>query len=163
MAPTKYAALLLVAAGCRAGPRDQPGHLYATIVQPPHDTVRFSAVGFAHRCGRGGWLWEGHTGGNGVLIWTRAPASVGELRLLTRGDSVTPRGAMVATRFMVGDGARGVTLDSGAVTLDSTARGLSARAAGTGLDAAAGHRVRVEAWFDSIPAAADTVTCRVQI
>ena len=156
--------LTLAAAACGMGAKERPGHLYALLLRPPHDTTRFEAVASARHCAGGGWFIAGNTRGNGVLIWTRSRQgpSTGEFPLLTRGDSVSPRGAMAAARFMIVDASRGVTLDSGHVVVDSGAR-ISARAMGTGVDAAAGHRVAVEARFDSVPLLPDTVACRVQL
>jgi len=142
----------------------------ALVVRPPHDTVRFAAPAVAHRCGRGaGILVEGATGGSGVLLWARSADSsvAGTFPPLTRGDSTTARGAMASFRLMIGEDARGVTLDSGSVTVARAGAGgaIDAHVGGSGLEPAAGQRVRLEATFAAVPLArpSDTVSCAVRL
>lgn len=100
--------------------------------------------------------------GNGVLVQLRFGDSLvaGRFPLIALGDSITPRGANVATRYMKGDIAHGFALDSGAVDLTAAGSALSARVRGSGLEGAV--RVAVEATFDDLPrpAPGDTVPCR---
>jgi hypothetical protein len=128
--------------------------------------------GSAHRCAKGtGVLIEGIAGGDGVLIWTRSatpqnPASSApsrRYRILTRGDSTTPEGAMVAVRFMIGDVARGFAVDSGEVTLSASRDRVSATVRGSGLDYSAGQRLALEARAEAVPLASDTADCRVSL
>ena len=144
----------------------------ALVVRPPHDTVRFAAPAVAHRCGRGaGILVEGITGGSGVLLWARSADSgmAGDFPPLTRGDSTTARGAMASFRLMIREDARGVTLDSGSVTVARSGGegggAIDAHVGGSGLEPAAGQRVRLEATFDAVPLAppSDTVSCAVRL
>lgn len=132
---------------------------------PRHDTARIALRVEAHRCGHGAdVLIQGISGGDGVLIWTRSGGAEhgGSYPLLTRGDSLTPRGAMVSVRWMIGDIARGIALDSGVVTLVPAGQRISVRARGSGLDYAAGQRVAVDASVDAALLAPDTANCRVQ-
>ena len=156
---------LLIAVACgRAA--EQPGRLHARLTRPPHDTLRFGATARAQRCGQGrGLLLEGIAGGNGVLIWARSGDSgvTGEFPLLARGDSITTRGALVSTRFTIGEAERGVTLDSGSVEITSVGGRMRARALGSGVDPTAGQRVGLDAAFDAVPLATDTASCRVQL
>ncbi len=104
--------------------------------------------------------------GHGALLWLRSGDSLGlgDYAPLTRGDSTTPRGAMVAVRWMSrGEDARGVTLDSGRVTLTRTRDGVAASARGSGLEPAAGQRVALVVTFEAVPAPADTVNCAVRL
>jgi hypothetical protein len=95
-----------------------------------------------------------------VVVWLRTRDSLvsGTWQLLQRGDTVSPRGATVGARFMVGDVAHGVALDSGAVVVARTGGAFSVTASGTGLEVAAG-RVTVDASFDAVPIEPDTVSC----
>ena len=156
--------------GCGRGTargEKQPGTLHARLTRTPRDTVRFVAAAEAHRCGAGtGILLKGTMEGNGVLVWARSGDSVtsGDYPLLTRGDSTTARGAMVAVRIAAGpEGARGVTLDSGSVTLVRAGGRIGVEARGTGFEPRWGKRVELEALFDSVPLAADTVSCLVTL
>jgi len=156
--------LLVLATAC-GGERTRT--LHALLVRPPHDTIRFSAPAQAHRCARGrSIVIEAIAGANGVLLWARARDSLGlgDYPPLTRGDSTTPRGAMVAVRWMSrGEDARGVTLDSGRVTLTRTSDGLGASARGSGLEPTAGQRVALVVTVDAVPPPADTVNCTVRL
>jgi len=104
--------------------------------------------------------------GNGAVVWLRSGDSLGlgDYAPLTRGDSTTPRGAMVAVRWMTrGEDARGVTLDNGRVTLTRTRAGLGASARGSGLEPAAGQRVELVVTVDAVRPPADTVNCSVRL
>jgi hypothetical protein len=137
------------------------------VTRPPRDTIRFEAPAHARRCGgRGGLLVQGSSDGNGVVVWLRAggeaadsPAN-GPWPLLQRGDTVSPHGATVGVRYMMGDVARGLPLDSGTVEVRRAGGVLTIVARGTALDASAAGRVGLEASFDAVPLEADTVSCR---
>ncbi|PYO68649.1 MAG: hypothetical protein DMD69_05530 [Gemmatimonadetes bacterium] len=109
-------------------------------------------------------MLQGSERGNGVLIHLRSNDSVasGEFPLLARGDSTTERGAVVAARFMVGDVAHGVTLDSGTVSVIRAGDTLAARARGSGSEVAGTARVTLDASFESVRIGADTLPCAVQ-
>jgi hypothetical protein len=149
--------------GCRAG---EPGRLNARVLLQPHDTLQFSAEATEHSCDKGrGVLFEGVARGNGVLLWLRSDDSLvqGEYRVLARGDSITPRGTIGSVRFIAQNSDRGVTLDSGTVTVSPAPGGMNARVRGSGIDPSAGQRVVLDATFEAVPPAGDTVTCRVQL
>jgi hypothetical protein len=107
---------------------------------------------------------QGSEGGNGVLVWIRSGDSIaaGVFSLLARGDSTSTHGATVAVRFMVGDLAHGLTLDSGEVSLSSAGSVLSAAASGSGVEVGGRGRVALEASFTSVPLGSDTVPCQVR-
>lgn len=155
--------MLAAACGCRAG---QPGSLRARLVLLPHDTLQFTADARVRRCGEGrGLVLEGIVGGNGLLLWlySRDSAMGGKYPVLTRGDTAAPRGVVGAVRFMLGASDRGVTLDSGVVTISSAGGRMDAQARGSGMDPSSGQRVVLDASFEAVPMAADTVECRVQL
>jgi len=113
----------------------------------------------------GGLLLQGTERGNGVLVLLRFGDSVarGEFSLLARADSTTGRGAIVAARYMIGDAARGVTLDSGAVSVTRTADALTASAYGSGAEVAGAGRVLLDASFESVRIGPDTVACGTRL
>jgi len=163
----------LVVVACRAATGDTDGHLSARVGYSPRDSVRFETPAWLRRCGGArGFVLEGEVRGNGVLVWLRPGESLpsGRYPVLTRGDTLTPRGAVVAARFMTRDIAHGVVLDSGWVTVKAN-RGtgvegerlqVSAEVGGAGLEIAGGRRVRVEAEFDQTTPAADSARCEAR-
>jgi len=138
------------------------------VVRPPKDTIRFEAPAGARRCsdgpGRAGLLLQGSTGGNGVILWLRAGGgdslAAGPWPLLQRGDTVSPRGATVAVRYMLNEVAHGLPLDSGAVEVRQTGGVVTVVARGTGLETMAAGRVALEVAFDAVPLETVTVSCR---
>jgi len=163
--------ILALAAACGG---DQSPSLRATVVRPPHDTIHFSVPAVAHRCSDGGregrsLLVQGaDERGNGALVRLRLGDSLasGPVPLIALGDSITPRGANAAVRYMKGDVAHGFSLDSGAVDLTATGRregaALAARVRGSGLES--GVRVAAEVTYAGVPrpSATDSVPCRFQ-
>lgn len=129
--------------------------------------MRFEAPASANRCGGvglGGVVLRGVNGGNGVIVWLRQRDSLtsGDWPVLQRTDTETARGAIVGARFVIGEVAHGVPLDSGVVTVTPAATVISARARGSGLEIAAAGRVTVDAAFDAVPLGAETVPCWMQ-
>ena len=133
--------------------------------------MRFEASASLRRCsGAGGFVLEGELRGNGVLVWLRGQGGDslprGRYAVLSRGDTLTPRGAVVAVRFMTGDSAHGLVLDSGAVTVSAEqarGSGVSVTVRGAGLESAEGRRVGVEAEFAKTRLAADGARCQTQL
>ena len=166
----------LAMAGCGAASGDGEGGVIARVQYTPRDSVRFVTSASLRRCGGGrGFLLEGEVQGNGALVWLRPGDSIpkGRYRIIQRGDTSTPRGAVVAVRFMTAELAHGVVLDSGSVTVtvsgDSGAgrRRVSTDVYGSGLETVGARRVRVVAAFaTSGPAppspGADTVRCEAR-
>ena len=153
-----------------APPEDPAGRLRALVTRPPSDTTRFEAAARASRCSGGdstparGWgiFLRGSRAGNGVAVWLRSPDTVanGAWPMLQRGDTVSPRGATVAVRYMVKEMPHGFALDSGAVDVRADGRGLTVTARGVGLESAIAGRAFLQAWFEAVPLGADTVPCR---
>jgi len=169
--------VLLWSAACGQAAGDEPLRLRATVVRPgggggggagAPDTVRFALPAQAHRCsdGRSLVFESASHKGNGILVVLRYGDSLvaGSFPLLAPGDTVTPRGATVAVRYMKRDVAHGLTLDSGVVELRPARNSLGARVHGSGLEDAA--RVALDAAYAGVPAPppfpADTVPCRYQ-
>ena len=153
--------LILALTACS---RDAPPRLRATVVPVHADSVAFELPAEAHRCsgGRTLLLQAADERGNGVLVLLRYgdTLTTGAFPLIALGDSITPRGANVAVRYMKGDVAHGLSLDSGTVDLTGSGDSLAARAHGTGLEG--GVRVALEAAYEGVsrPAGVDTVPCR---
>jgi hypothetical protein len=161
MAPV---ALALLGAACGSA-SEQAGRVRVRVTRPPKDTIRFEAPARARRCGgRKGLLVHGSSGGNGVVVWLRTGSADslanGPWPLLQRGDTMSRHGATVGVRYMMGDVAHGLPLDSGTVEVRKVSGVLTIVARGTALDATASGRVGLEASFEAVPLATDTVSCR---
>lgn len=109
-------------------------------------------------------LLQGWSGGSGVVVWLRGSGAdslgSGPWPLLQRGDTLSPRGATVGVRYMMGDVAHGLSLDSGAVEVRETGGVVTVVARGSGMETAAAGQVGLEASFDAVPLEADTISCR---
>jgi len=135
------------------------------------DTLRIDAPARAVRCTGpraqvgGGLLLQGVNGGAGVVVWLRGqdPITVGAWPVLQRGDTLTPRGATVGVRFMMGDIAHGAPLDSGTVWVTRADSAVALVARGTGTETLSATRMAVEATFDAVPVGTDTASCRHQL
>jgi hypothetical protein len=120
----------------------------------------------AHHCtdGRAVLLEAADQHGNGMLALVRYGDSLrtGPVPLILLGDSLTPRGANVAVRYMKTDVAYGLSLDSGSVDVTAAGDVIAAHVRGSGLQG--GARVAVDAVYGGVPrpAADDTVPCRYQ-
>ena len=170
----------LLAVSCR-GNGDGPGGESAGSRQPgddrvsvrvqytPRDSTPFAAAARFHRCsGAGrGFVLDGTDKGNGILVWLRTPDSTaaGTYQILSRWDTMTARGAVVAIRFVIGDAAHGLALDSGTVVATAArgaAGGVSAQIVGAGLEAEDGRKVHAEARFGATAMGPDTLNCAAQ-
>jgi hypothetical protein len=135
------------------------------VTDTTSDTVSFEADAVALRCDDGsGTLFLGTAGPDGVLVLLRpgdSPPS-GAYSALQRGDSTTPRGALVVARFFVADIARGGVVDSGIVTAreDQGWWHLTARGSGVGVPGA--MRFTLEAEFERLAAPTDTTSCAIE-
>ena len=108
-------------------------------------------------------LIRGTQGGNGVLVWLRSGDSLaaGDFPLLERGDTVAARGAVVAARFMLGDVAHGLWVDSGTVSVGRRAGGVRITARGAGVEVGTTARSSLVASFEAIALGSDSVSCEV--
>lgn len=130
----------------------------ATIVRLQLDTVLFEGPAAAHHCQSDrGVLLDALKDGNGVLIWLRPGDSAGLYPVLGVRDTITPRGAIVAVRYMTGDVSHGLSLDSGTVTVAGDHRGLEVR--GSGLETPGALRPFVALDFTPLPRPTDSASC----
>ncbi|OLD74030.1 MAG: hypothetical protein AUF61_00270 [Chloroflexi bacterium 13_1_20CM_66_33] len=141
------------------------------LTRLPKDTLRFETPARAYRCAGprghigGGLLLQGVSGGNGVVVWLRTPDSIasGAWPVLQRGDTLSPRGATVGVRFMLGDAAHGAPLDSGTVWVTRADNAVALAARGSGSETFTSAHTAVEVRIDAVPVGADTVSCRSQL
>ncbi len=140
--------------------------MHVTIVRLAKDTVRFAAPARARRCTGGhGWIVTGQEGGNGVLVWLRpadAQDSTGVLKgrypLRARADTTAGRAAYASVRYMIGEVAHALNLDSGSADLADTTAPFGARLDGMGLEAAQAQQDNVVAHFENLRLT-DSTTC----
>jgi len=168
----------LMAASCRAGRADPSagtrqqaeGRVTVRVQYTPRDSTPFAAAARFHRCrgsgqgGPGGFLLDGTDKGNGILVWLRTTETTpaGTYPILSRWDTVTARGAIVAVRFVIGDAAHGLALDSGSVMAQGASGGVSALVIGAGLETEGARKVHAEARFGATSLAPDTASCAAQ-
>jgi hypothetical protein len=165
--PGQLAAVVLLGAACRGGSPALDGTGRALLTQTgSKDTIRFEVPVLAQRCGDGrGVVIRGAQRGEGLLLWIRTAGQsvdTGRYPLLTRGDSVTARGAIAAVRFAVGPVSHGLTIDDGAATVSQTTPTLSVAVSGHGIEQAPGSQRAAELSFTRVVLAPDTASCRAQ-
>lgn len=95
--------------------------------------------------------------GSGVLVWFRPATAVdstgalkGRYGLRARGDTSAGRAAFASVRYMVGQVAHGLNLDSGSAELGDTTSPLAARLEGMGLEPTIAQQVDVVARFEGL-------------
>lgn len=158
----------LLAAAC--GPNaSSEARLRATVTRrltdTTSDTVSFESDAVARHCTDGpGMLLLGTRGPNGVLVLLRPgdSARAGTYTPLSRADTSARRGAVVATRFIVAEIARGGLVDSGVVTARQTGQRWDVSAGGSGMGLPGAVRFTLEAVFTRIAAPVDSASCEVE-
>jgi hypothetical protein len=101
------------------------------------------------------------SGAYGVLAWVHAPGGVtpATYPIIAAGDTVTPRGAIVAVRYISRGIARGFALDSGLLTVTAIGPRYRAYVDGRGLEMALATHPLVHMTFDSVLLGRDTIKC----
>lgn len=159
MRPALVAVLVGVAA---CGGRARPV-MRVRIDRGPKDSTLFTAASVAHPCRGGGVLLDAVDGPNGVLAWVKTPSppapGAGSYPLLGRADTSTPRGAVVAVRFISHEVAHGFPVDSGTLVLSSAGTWYRGRIQGAGTDLGSATRGTVDITIDSVRPRADTIAC----
>jgi hypothetical protein len=149
--------------GCAACAGTGGGRLAARIDRPHVPEQRFTVAALAKPCpdAPGVLLEAAGTDGNGVLIWLRGDSlGAGEYALRAASDTTPGRAATVSLRYMTGDIAHGLALDSGVVRLTAPRPYLAGEIAAWGIETAGAQRVSLNAHFSDVPVGADTTTCR---
>lgn len=152
-------AALAALGACRGAPPSAP--MQVRIVREPRDSTTFTGVDVAHPCRGGGVLFDAVDGANGVLVWVKSPLPLapGTFPLLGRADSTSPRGAVVAVRFISHDVAHGFPLDSGTLTLTTVGSWYRGHIQGSGTDLGVATKGTVDIVIDSIRPRPDTLVC----
>lgn len=125
----------------------------------------FDATAMARVCAGGhGVLLEAVTGGNGLLLWIRAPGEVtpGAYPVIPRGDSTAARGAVIATRYLIREVPHGFAADTGSVTLLAAGPAYAARLRGRGIEVSAATRPTLDAEIRGARVEGDSIRCAVQ-
>jgi len=155
--------------GGEEGPAGGAARVLATVARPQMDTVRFNATAATHHCQAGrSLLIESVADGNGLLVWLRPGGGdvAGDYDVLGVRDTVTPRGAIVAVRYMTGDVAHGFSLDSGAVQVEAAAGSHRWRMQvhGSGLETTGALREHLAAELTGLgpPSPGDATSCASQ-
>lgn len=152
-------ALLLL--GCAACAGAGGGRLTARVQRPHNPEQRFDVAARARQCagGRGVLLEAASEAGNGLLLWLRGDSTTpGEYALRTASDTSAGRAATASLRFMTGDIAHGLALDSGVVRLSAVRPRLAGDIVATGTDLGGAVHVSLTAHFAGV-AIADSTTC----
>jgi hypothetical protein len=136
-------------------------HLVGTV-----DTIHFEVPVVAQPCVEGrGVLVTGAREGQGLLVLIRAAGAAldtGSYPLLTRADSATVRGVIVAVRYVDGPASHGFTVDDGVATVTQVSPSLSVQVRGRGVEGGVGGPRSAELTLDQVLLAPDSVSCRVQ-
>jgi len=125
----------------------------------------FDATATARLCRGGhGVLLEGVNGGNGLLVWIRSPGPVaaGTYPVVPRGDSISPRGAVIAVRYLVHEAPHGFAADTGGVTLLAAGPAYAARLHGRGIEVSAATSPTVDAEIHGALVEGDSIVCAVK-
>ena len=96
-----------------------------------------------------------------MLVWLHRGDSIPSDDYAIRGvrDTVTLQGAGVAVRYMTGDVAHGLSLDSGSATLRHAGQPWNLAVHGSGLEIPGGLRVMLAAEYWDLAPATDTISC----
>ncbi|HEY6853448.1 MAG TPA: hypothetical protein VI139_04320 [Gemmatimonadales bacterium] len=151
-------ALLLACLACAAA---GDGRLTARLRRPHNPEQRFAVTARARRCvGARGVLVEAASDeGNGLLLWLRGAAiTAGDYPLRTASDTTAGRAATASLRFMTGDIAHGLTLDSGAVRVTTAGPRLAGDVVARGIELAGLQHVSLTASFADV-AITDSTVC----
>lgn len=152
-------ALLLL--GCAACAGAHGGRLAARLQRPHNPEYRFDVAARAKLCrGAHGVLLEAASeDGDGLLLWLRGDSvAAGTYPLLTASDSSAGQAATASLRYMTGDIAHGLTLDSGAVSVTAARPRLAGDIIASGTDLGGTQHVSLTAHFADV-AVADTTIC----
>lgn len=154
--------LLGVAAACGGA---QGGTIRVTIERPQLDLVEFELAATAQPCaGGGGRMLSGTNGLQGMLVWivTEGGPDSGAFPINRGADSVPVPHSRVSLRYLTGDIAHAIALDSGTVEVRPERPGgttVSGSVVGSGFDSGENLRPLVRATFQGIRARPDSEAC----
>jgi hypothetical protein len=154
--------LLGVAAACGGA---QGGTIRVTIERPQLDAVELELAGAAKPCASGGGrMLTGTNGLQGMLVWIVTEGGPDSVAFpINRGaDSVPVPHARVSLRYLIGDVAHAIALDSGTVEVRPERQGgitVGGSVVGSGFDSGENLRPLVRATFQGIRVLPDSATC----
>ncbi len=151
----------LLLLGCAACAGASAGRLTARLQRPHNPAQRIDVTARGKQCtgGHGVLIEAASESGDGLLLWLRGDAlATGEYPLRTASDTSAGRGATVSLRFMTGDIAHGLALDSGVVRLTAVRPRLAGDMVATGTELGSLQHVSLTAHFADV-AVADSTTC----
>ena len=157
--------MLAACTGRESDDEAQPLLLNATVVFPPHDTVRFALPARMHRCTEPRTLIIEAIGpeGSGVLVRLHYADSLvsRSYRVVPPGDTSAP-GAVVAVRYLLREAAHGFAFDSGTVQVRRRGDKIGGHIQGSGIENAIRTPTRIDYHDVALPEASDTISCAYQ-
>ncbi len=162
MRPGALLIALGLAGGCAEGAPTSEGAIRVSVSRPQLAPVELAVAARAYPCaGGGGQVVTGTGGLQGILLWL-VPGSgpdTGAYTVNRGADSVPGRHARVSLRYLAGDVAHSLALDSGTVQLRLDGDGLAGTVGGSGFEAAESVRPLVRAVFQGIRVMPDSESC----
>lgn len=155
--------LVVLAAVAACGDRaTAAGSIRVTVTRPQVAPVMLAVPARAHRCiGGDGRVITGAADMQGMLVWL-VPAGgpdTGAFTVNRGADSVPGRHARVSLRYLAGDMAHALALDSGTVVVRLDGTVLAGSVGGSGFDATESVRPLVDAVFQGIRVMPDSQPC----
>jgi hypothetical protein len=159
----RAAAVVLLALAAACGDRaPAEGTIRATVTRPQVAPVALAVPARAHPCAGGnGQVITGTADLQGMLVWLvpGGGPDTGAFTVNRGADSVPGRHARVSLRYLAGDVAHSLALDSGTVRVGRDGDVLSGSVGGTGFDGAENARPLVDAVFQGIRVLPDSEPC----
>ena len=157
------AQLLALVVGAACGERAPAGgSMRVTVNRPQVAPVVVALPARAHPCAGGdGQVITGAADMQGLLVWL-VPAGgpdTGGFTVNRGADNVPGRHARVSLRYLAGDVAHALALDSGTVVVRRDGTVLAGSVGGSGFDATESVRPLVEAVFQGIRVMPDSEPC----
>ena len=160
---TRAAALVVLALAVACGERaPSTGTIRATVTRPQLAPVTLSVPARARACaGRRGQVITGVADLQGMLVWLvpGGGPDTGAYTVNRGADSVPGRHARVSLRYLAGDVAHTLALDSGTVRVRRDGAELAGSVGGSGFDDAENVRPLVDAVLQGIRRLPDSEPC----
>ena len=161
MKPWPALVALGLAAACRDGAAPD-GTIRVIVTRPQLAPVELSVPAHARPCfGEPGRVILGAADLQGILIWvvTGTGPDTGAFTVNRGVDSVPGRHARVSLRYLAGDMAHSLALDSGTVRVRRDGATFAGSLTASGYDATEAGRALVEATLRGIPLLPDSEPC----
>lgn len=159
----RAAAVVTLALAAACGERAPvEGTIRATVTRPQLAPVALAVPARAHPCAGGnGQVITGAADLQGMLVWLvpGGGPDTGAFTVNRGADSVPGRHARVSLRYLAGDVAHNLALDSGTVRVRRDGAALAGSVGGSGFDDAENVRPLVDAVFRGIRVLPDSEPC----